>query len=247
MASIATAAAVSPVAVSDKTRNLLLAKVHLAKKQLGLDDDAYEGVLMRVAGVTSAKHCTLPQLRLVVEDFTRRGFTSQARKSGQPRRADHALARKARVMWISLSHLCAVREDPDAAIRADKGLEAFARRQLGCERFQWADQNQGDRLVEALKAIAQRHGWDQSQAKLAKVHYVHALKVRLCFAILAKLQRAGIAAADWSLGEAAFRLCGIGAADQCVWPTQELELIAASLGRKLRAHGGDDAFVEMSQ
>lgn len=232
-------------AANDKTRNLLLAKVHVAKKQLGLDDDAYEGVLMRVAAVTSAKDCTVPQLRLVVADFERRGFTSTAKKPGQPRRADHALARKARVMWISLAHLCAVREEPDAAIRADKGLEAFAKRQLKCTRFQWADQNQGEKLVEGLKKWAERHGWDQTQGKLTKANYVHALKVRLCFAILAKLRRAGIAAESWTLGEAAFRLCGIGAPDKAIWETQELEHMAAALGRKLRTHGGQGAFNEV--
>lgn len=228
-------------AADDKARNILLAKVHMAKKRLQLDDDTYQGVLLRVAGTDSAKHCSLPQLRLVVADFERRGFTaSPAGKPGQPRRADHALARKARVMWISLAHLCAVREDPDAAIRGDKGLEAFARRQLKCTRFQWADRNQADKLVEALKDWAERHGWDQSAKGMTKAQYVHALKVRLCHAILAKLRRTGIAMDGWALSEAAFRLCGIEA--ELAPTTQDYERIAAALGRKLRAHGGEDAF-----
>ena len=148
-------------------------------------------------------------------------------------------------MWISLSLLCAIDTQPTAAIKNDKALEAFAKRQLGVDRLQWANQALGDKLIEALKAIAERHGWDQSQKALAKIHYVHALKVRLCFAILAKLQRAGLAGADWTLGEAAFRLCGTGAADQMVWATQELEHMASALGRHLRAHGGRDVFREL--
>ncbi|WP_303763469.1 regulatory protein GemA [Sphingobium yanoikuyae] len=239
-------------AASDKTRNILLAKVHIAKKQLGLDEDAYEGVLMRVAGTTSAGACTVPQLRLVVEDFERRGFTAVAKRPGTPRRADHAVARKARVMWISLAHLCAVREEPAKAIRGDKALEAFACRQLACAKFQWADQSQGDKLIEALKAIAERHGWDQSAKgfsgrDMAKVDYVHALKARLCDAILAKLKRAGVAADHWLLGEAAYRLTGMGAVDRACFTTQELEQMAAALGAKLRAHGGPGAFLEIGR
>lgn len=229
----------------DKARSILLAKVHLAKKQLGLDGDTYQGVLMRVAGVTSAASCTIPQLRLVVSDFERLGFTAKARKASGPPRADHPIARKARTMWISLSLLCAIDINPTAAIKSDKALETFAKRQLGCTRLQWANQAQGDKLIEALKAMAERHGWDQSQKALAKVHYVHALKVRLCFAILAKLQRGGLAGADWTLGMAAFRLCGVGDPRKCVWTTQELEHMANALGRHLRAHGGRDAFQEL--
>ncbi|MFC3442570.1 gp16 family protein [Sphingobium rhizovicinum] len=236
-----TAAASAP---TDKTRNILLAKVHLAKKQLGLDDGTYEGVLIQVAGTDSAKHCTIPELRKVVAHFEDRGFVSIAKKPGQRPRADHALARKARVMWISLSHLCAVREEPDAAIRADKGLETFAKRQLKCTRFQWADRNQGEKLVEALKKWAERHGWDQSAKGLAKVHYVHALKVRLCDAILVKLVRAGIAKDHWTLREAAFRLTGIVPEGE-LFTTQDYERIAAALGRKLRDHGGQGAFNEV--
>jgi phage gp16-like protein len=248
MASTTTAAV--PAAASDKTRNLLLAKVHLAKKQLALDVDTYEGVLLRVAGVTSAKDCTIPQLRLVVEDFTRRGFTSRARRPGQSPRADHPMARKARATWISLSLLCAIDVEPDAAIKEDKALEAFAKRQLGTDRLQWANQSQSDRLIEGLKAMAERHGWDQSVKGLAKVHYVHALKVRLCDAILAKLKRAGLAHADWTLGGAAFRLCGIGSpsdAPRMMWTPQEADQMAAALGRHLRAHGGRAACRPMVQ
>lgn len=243
---VRSAATVQAAPSIDKTRKTLLAKVHIAKKQFG--PDAYEGALMQFAGVTSAKDCTITQLREVVGHFEKSGFTTTARKPG-PRRADHAIARKARVMWISLALLCAVRVDPETAIRDDKALEAFATRQLGCVKFQWANQNQGDRLIEAIKAIAGRHGWDQSTKGLTgrdmpKVDYVHVLKVRLCDAILAKLKRAGSAADDWSLEDCAFRLFGIRP-DNLRFTTQEYEHLATALGRHLRAHGGDGAFVAM--
>jgi len=232
----------------DPRRRRLLAMAHIAPKQLRMDDDDYRNVLLRVTGRMSAGECDAAQLEKLMAEFRRLGFRAEAKRPGakaRPARADHPLARKARVMWISLAHLCAVREEPDAAIRADKGLEAFAKRQLKCTRFQWADQNQADKLVEALKSWAERHGWDQSQRGLAKAAYVDALKIRLCDAILLKLKRAGLAAPDWTLTDAAFRLCGVEPVG-IRFTIQELEQLAAALGRKLRAHGGQGAFAEVT-
>lgn len=244
-----------PVAVAkpatyapDPRKRSLLAMVHIAPKQLDMDDDDYRAVLLRETGCMSAKDCTVQQLDKLMAEFRRLGFSSTANRPGrkvQPPRADHALARKARVMWISLAHLCAIETTPQAAIKSDKALEAFAKRQLGCERLQWADQTQGDKLIEALKAIAIRHGWDQSQGKLSKATYVHALKVGLCYAILAKLKRAGFAGDQWTMPEAAFRLVGMEP-EGIHFSTQEYERLAAALGRHLRAHAGRGAFAEVA-
>jgi hypothetical protein len=141
------------------------------------------------------------------------------------------MARKARALWISLYHLGAVRS------RDEKALEAFAKRQLGCERLVWADQSQGFRLIEALKAMADKHGWSQVDAKGNGVSVI-VLQSRLCHAILAKLVEQGEARPDWNLNTAAFRLCGIElGADGPVTP-EGYQALAKALGAKLRAAGG---------
>ena len=58
-------------------------------------------------------------------------------------------------MWISLYNLGAVRNPSNAA------LEAFAARQLGVAKLQWANQAHGYKLIEALKAMGARAGWHQ--------------------------------------------------------------------------------------
>lgn len=240
MTALAKPAAFAP----NPRRRALLAMVHIAPDQLYMDDDDYRAVLLNETGCMSAKDCTDAQLEKLVAKFRDMGFSSTANRPGrkaQPARADHALARKARVLWISLAHLCAIDVSPTAAIKGDAALEAFAKRQLGCERLQWADQAQADKLIEALKAIATRHGWDQSQAKLSKATYVHALKVRLCDAIVAKLARAGLADKGWTLKDVAFRLVGIEP-EGAFFSTQEYERLANALGRHLRSHGGRGAF-----
>ncbi|MFX8708345.1 regulatory protein GemA, partial [Acinetobacter baumannii] len=67
----------------------------------------------------------------------------------------HPMARKARALWISL-HKLGVVHNP-----SEQALEAFAKRQLGCEKLVWARQSDAYRLIEALKSMAERAGWRQ--------------------------------------------------------------------------------------
>lgn len=213
----------------DPRRRGMIAKVHVAKKALGLIDDDYRAIIFDVAGKTSAADCTDGQLKELLKRFAARGFTAQA-KAGKPRAArpaDTPLAKKARAMWISLYHLCAV-DDP-----SERALEAFAKRQLGCDRLQWANQAQGYKLVEALKAMAIRRGWRQDE--LPRVDQVRVLKLRLCDAILARLKRVTLAPRTWTLDDAAFRLLGMERSGPAPWALGDLDVIAEGLGKKLRA------------
>ncbi|WCT72076.1 regulatory protein GemA [Sphingomonas naphthae] len=220
-------------------RRALIAKVHVAKKELGLTDDDYMAVLMDVAGVSSAADCSDGQLVDVVERFKSRGFTAKAAASApRPQRggrpaADHKVAGKARAMWISLHQLGAVRNPSEQA------LEAFACRQLGCERMQWADQRLGYRLIEALKAMAEREGWSQELSAVAPDRAVRTLRLRLVAAILAKLKSAKIAPRDWSVEQAAWSLLGMRFDTGHIFASDgDLGVLAAGLGEKLRAARG---------
>ncbi|WP_374569664.1 gp16 family protein [Phenylobacterium sp.] len=172
-------------------RRAMLAKVHLAAKELGLDEETRRDVLERVTGHRSAGDCSDDQLDQVLGEFKRQGWKPKVIQGGGPtasrpskgfqRAADHAVARKARAMWISLHQLGVVR-DP-----SERSLEAFAKRQLGVERLQWADQGQGYRLIEALKAMAEKAGWSQDLAGIKPQRHVRTLKLRLVNAQLEKL------------------------------------------------------------
>ncbi|HEX8485721.1 regulatory protein GemA [Sphingomonas sp.] len=183
-------------------RRSMLAKVHIAKKTLGLTDDDYVAVLLRIAGRESAGDCTAAELDAVLTDFKRMGFSPEARQKG-PRPADHPAAKKARALWISLGLLGVVR-DP-----SEKALESFARRQLGCTRMAWANQGQVYKLIEALKAMAERTGWSQSTEGLNAAAVPTVLRRRLCEALLAKLHAAGFAPADWNIQRAAYEFAGV--------------------------------------
>jgi hypothetical protein len=151
-------------------RNPRLAKIHIARKELALDDGAYRAMLHRLTGQSSSADCSDAQLDAVLEEFKAKGWKpSVVAGSGgrrpathKPRRAaaEHPVARKARAMWISLGKLGAVRNTSEQA------LEVFAKRQVGCDAMRFMDQGQGFRLIEALKVMAERAGWSQDVGRL---------------------------------------------------------------------------------
>ncbi len=168
-----------------------LAKVQIARKELGLDDSTYRAMVARITGgKTSAKDCTDAELGLVIAEMRAKGWTPRAaaRAAGKPRyarQADHPVAKKARAMWISLWQLGEVSDPSDSA------LEAFARRQLKVEQLQWADQGKGYKLIEALKAWAERAGWSQDLTGVDPANHVMTLKARLYLCLCARVLNDG--------------------------------------------------------
>lgn len=214
-------------------RRAMTAKIHIAKKQLQLDEDDYRQILLDESGRTSSGDCTEAELERVLKRFEALGFKPLPKvgATGASRPAQHPVARKARALWISLYHLGAV-DSP-----SEKALESFAKRQLKCERLVWANQSQGYKLIEALKAMALRHGWPQLDAH-GRAWSILRLKEGLCEAILQKLMNAGEVPLDWTLNTAAFRLCGIQPGAEGPVTAEGYDAIAAALGKKLRAAGG---------
>lgn len=206
-----------PRPVMTGERRALLAQVHIARKKLAMEDDDYREVLQQVTGHRSAKDCDDRQLRDAIAKFESMGFRPTG--GGSKRRVGGSnTVRKARAMWISLYQLGAVGEGSDAA------LEAFGRRQLRVDRLQWADERQGYRLIEALKAIATRYGWDQRvPSRMPTRERIRLLKDRLVGAQLARLAEAGIAVTGPITG------------DRSEWSEKRLESTAAELADRVRA------------
>lgn len=210
-------------------RKRLIAIVHIAKKDLALSDDDYRAILLDVAGTDSASNCSEGDLIKVVERFKARGW-KPAQPSGRARTkpADHKTAAKARALWLSLHALGAI-DDP-----SEPALEAFARRQLRCTRLQWADQALAYRLIEALKAMAERHGWNQALDGVRPEARVIVLKRRLIEALMGKLWDCGACPTDWDVGRAAHAFSGMEI--ELLFATaSELDIVAREFGRVLRA------------
>lgn len=209
-------------------RRAMLAKVQIARQQLRICEDDYRAILMDETGRLSCKDMDEAGLAKVLKRMERLGFKAVP-KGGKSRVADYPMARKARALWISLHQLGVVRNPSEQA------FEAFAKRQLKCEVFSWARQSEGYKLIEALKDMANRAGWDQSASSGSRWPSPVLLQERLCIAIVRKLHAAGIVPANWTLNDAAWKLCG----ELMSGPVsaEQYQRLAAALGAKLRDAG----------
>lgn len=207
-------------------RRSMIAKTEIARKQLNMHDDDFRQLLFDETGRFSRTECSDGELGKFLDALKAKGF--QPIQTGR-KQAQHPMARKARALWISLYQLNVVR-NPD-----ERALETFARRQLGVERLQWANQAHSDRLIEALKNMAERNGWSQVGLPAKPEFQTRVLMRRLCDAILAKLVEVGAAGENWTLEQAAWKLLGEQCAD---FPSvDDFRHLASGLGDKLREFG----------
>ena len=212
-------------------RRSMLAKANIAKAQLGMDEDDYRQIIFAESGQFSLKACTDAELSGIIDRFKAKGFIPLP-KGGRNKSAQHPMARKARALWISLHQLGVVRNPSENA------LEAFAKRQLGCDRLVWARQGDAHKLIEALKTMGEHAGWMNRSPATGKVLSPPELQQHLCEVILAKLKRADAAPVEWSIDDAAWKLCGIDTrATETGYTAEHYARLAKALGAKLRKAG----------
>lgn len=136
-------------------RRAMLAKIHLAKNDLALQEDSYRDLLERVSGKRSAARCNHAQLHDVLAEFKRLGWKPkkrQPKRAGRRKLAEGEQAAKIRALWLDLYHLAEIRDPSEAA------LDAFAARMIGIEALQWLDAGQADRVIKALRGWLERIG-----------------------------------------------------------------------------------------
>lgn len=135
----------------DQRRNTM-AKIHIAKKDLALDDDTYRAMLIELTGKSSAKDLTGNQLGKVLHHLKSKGWKPRAPKaSASQRRQDTtAEATKVRAMWLFLYSLGQVNNPSEAA------LARYVKRIARVDDLHWADAKAMDRLIETLKKWVMR-------------------------------------------------------------------------------------------
>jgi hypothetical protein len=152
-----------------------IAAMHVAKKQMGLDDDTYRAKLVLITGKKSAKDMTEEERQRVLTVFRNEGFAPApaARRADGRQQLTGKFAKKLQALWIAAWNLGIVRERDDAA------LVAFVKRQTGIEHTRflvYADD--ASRAIEALKSWIRReagvsygntNGYDWLSADGAKV------------------------------------------------------------------------------
>lgn len=127
-------------------RNAELAQIHIARVQLGLDDDTYRAVLWTVARVKSSKDLDWTGRKKLLEHFRAKGWKPTA-----PKKAKAATPVSGgqegllRALWAKLHTAGKVRVDTDAA------LSAWLVRNKWPQRPEWLSSAQLTQAIEALK------------------------------------------------------------------------------------------------
>ena len=124
-------------------RRQMIAALHVAKRDRGLDDDTYRAALERATGKSSAATMDEAELKTALRALAPPG----KKTTMQPH---HALAK---ALWIAMWNLGAIEHGDDRA------LDGFAKRQTGKERLVFTTSAEANAITEALKAIGARHGF----------------------------------------------------------------------------------------
>lgn len=127
-----------------------LAKIHIAKAQLGLDDDTYRAILARVAGVRSAKDLLPRQIGAVIAEFERLGWVPKVAPKTR-RAAPNPVAERRKLVSKIEAFLA-------EAARPWAYADAMALRMFKVERVEWCDSDQLHRMIAALAYDAKRKG-----------------------------------------------------------------------------------------
>jgi len=133
-------------------RSTDLAMIHIAKKELGLDDDTYRAVLWQVARVESSKDLDHAGRAALLDHFKARGWIKK-----KPTKAKQAVKlsnepqhKMIRGLWLEL-HANGTVIDP-----SEKAIARFIKNQTKIDRMEWLSVNQASQIIERLKSWLNR-------------------------------------------------------------------------------------------
>lgn len=137
-------------------RRAMLAKLHLARKELALTEESYRDVLRRVTGQESAAALSEPQLDRALAEFRRLGWKPRKGK-GRTGTSAAPQIRMIHAVWRDICRLGIDAEDETAALRAFVARQTrTAANPQGVSDPRFLDSQQANRVLEGLKAWRRR-------------------------------------------------------------------------------------------
>jgi phage gp16-like protein len=125
---------------SNRFKQAELAKIHIAKKELGMDDDTYRAMLMQLTGFSSSKDLNAHERRKVLEHLKKAGF--QGQHPGKPHNLPSNSPRSAKLGKIEA--LLADGKKPWAY------AVAIAKQMYGKERLEFCADDELTGIITAL-------------------------------------------------------------------------------------------------
>lgn len=135
----------------------LLAKIHIAKKELGLDEETYREVLNAECGILSAKFLTNDQALKVIRRFKDSGWIPKSKpkkyddQKGDIYSATPAQKRKIEVLWHDLYR----------GNEETRHLRQFLWNHFKVSDIRFLDKDKAHDVIEGLKAMQMRRSGDR--------------------------------------------------------------------------------------
>jgi len=130
-------------------RQRLIRLIHVAKRDLSMDDDTYRALLLQIGKTTTSADLSTPELEKVLAHLKRCGFRIRSKKLSRPLAQD-ATSQKIRALWLFLHELGVVKNPSEEA------LASYVKRITDVDALQWTSNEQAERLIETLKKWSMR-------------------------------------------------------------------------------------------
>jgi len=142
---------------NDDNRQKELAKIHIGRKELGLDEGTYREMLQNIAGVSSARDLDKPGRLAVLDHMKACGFKQahrSARASGM-----HVSAANDRNVF-----LCKIEATLSELRLPWSYADGVARRMFKVDRVRWLKPPDLQKLMVSLIYISNRHNGKEKQS-----------------------------------------------------------------------------------
>lgn len=132
-------------------RNRLIKLIQVARRDLGLDEPNYRGILFAQGGNDSLAAMSIDGMQKVLDYLKAQGFKVRSTKTDR-KQATGLDASKVRALWLFLHELGAVRDPSEAA------LTAYVKRIVKVDDVQWMRSGRRvEMVIESLKKWAMRY------------------------------------------------------------------------------------------
>lgn len=177
----------SALAKPKSGRDQFIVSCQVAKKNLGMDDEAYRSLLLRVAGVRSSTLVSPAKKKDVLEELKRLGAVNVSQAATEMKdRMQGPYAGKLQALWIAGYNLGIINN------KTDKACMAFVERMTKISHSRFLHQHDdGSKAIEALKKWLERSA-DVSWArnKFSTLPYINDPRFRIVQAQYMALMRA---------------------------------------------------------
>jgi len=138
-------------AANQDARQRLIRLIHVARRELAMDEDTYRALLVQCTGQDTSARLSVAELDTVLAHMKRRGFkVRHTTRTSKRALAQSPQDKKIRALWLALHQQGAVRDPSEAA------LAAYVKRIAHVDALQWLNIEQASQIIETLKRWEKR-------------------------------------------------------------------------------------------